>query len=183
MLFSSENILVRKMNNDSKDMSLLLEWLTTPAVAELVYAEGVPWDMEKVRAEFGEKTKEGSIVTPCFIAYDGKEMGYIQFYPIEENSYFFNEVVPFSKFAGGYGMDIFIGYPDLWGKEIGTKTIRAMVGYLMDIHNANVVCADPEEGNERSVRSWTKAGFSRIGKIRNYDTPNKKSVFMAVFRQ
>lgn len=182
MLFTSENIMVRKMNNDCKDMSFLLKWLTTPAVTELAYKEGIPWDIEKVKAEFGRKTAEGSSTTPCFIVYDGKEIGYIQFYPIEEDSYPFNEAAPFSKFVGGYGIDIFIGCPDLWGKEIGTKTVMAMVDYLMVVHDAKVVCADPEEDNLRSVKCWIKAGFLPMGKIPNYNFPDKTSIFMARVR-
>ena len=64
MLFSSKNISVRKLNNDHKDMSLLLKWLTTPAVVELAWSEGVPWNMEKVKAEFGDDAG-GSTHTPC----------------------------------------------------------------------------------------------------------------------
>ncbi|MCL2409980.1 MAG: acetyltransferase [Oscillospiraceae bacterium] len=180
MLFSTEHISVRKMNNDIKDISFLLEWLTNSAVVELAYSEGAPWDMEKVKAKFGKKTIAASLTIPCFILYNEKEIGYTQFYPVEEDSYLFNADVPFSEFAGGYGMDIFIGYPHLWGKEIGTKTVRAMADYLMNTHGAKVICADPEENNQRSVRCWIKAGFSPMGKIRNWDYPDKTSILMAI---
>ena len=182
MLFLIENIVVRKMNNDSKDMSLLLEWLTTPAVVELAYGEGVPWDMEKVKTEFGEEAEGNSAVTHCLIVYEREEIGYIQFYPIEEDSYVFNENVPYAKFVGGYGVDLFIGEPSLWGKGVGAKLVSAMSEYLMSTYNAKVVCADPEENNKRSIKCWTKAGFSPMGEICNYDDYDKTSIFMARFR-
>jgi len=181
MLISSENISVRKMSNNRKDMSFLLEWLTNPLVVELVYSEGAPWDMNKIRDKFGEKTAEDSTTAACIIMYDGQEIGYTQFYPIQEDSYLFNQDVPFSKFIGGYGMDIFIGYPHLWGKGIGIKVVSAMVSYLMNERGAKVVCADPEETNQRSVRCWAKAGLSPMGKVQNHDYPDKANILMAVF--
>lgn len=181
-LFSNDNIVVRKMKNTQKDKVLLLEWLSNPVLLESAYGEDAPWDMQKIEDNFVEKTSENSSVVACFIEYEDKAVGYIQYYIIDKDSYLFNTKVPFSKFIGGYGMDIFIGYPELWGKGIGTNVINAMANYLMKSLGAKVVCADPKEDNHRSVQAWIKAGFSPMGKIQNYDFPDEISILMAKFQ-
>lgn len=181
-IFTSDNISIRKMNNNLEDKSLLLEWLSNPELLELAYGEGAPWDMQKIESKFSKKTTGSENVTACIIEYDDKAIGYIQYYPIESNSYLFNEQVPYEEFAGGYGIDLFIGYPELWGKGIGVKVIREMANYLINTLGANVVCADPEDNNQRSVRCWIKAGFITVGKIQNYDEPEKVSILMAIIQ-
>lgn len=179
-VFMYENISVRKMNNSLEDKSLILEWLTNPEVLKLAWGEGAPWDMQKIESEFGEKTNSSEDVTACIIECDSRAIGYIQYYPIERDSYAFNEQVPYEDFIGGYGVDLFIGYPELWGKGIGVKIVSGMANYLLNTLGANVVCADPEENNQRSVRCWIKAGFMPSGKIQNYDDPEKVSILMSI---
>ncbi len=178
-LYTSDKIAVRKMNNDDRDKALLLEWLSNPKLLELAYGEDAPWDIEKIENKFVKKTAESSNVVACFIEYDNRAVGYIQYYMLDEDSYKFNSEVPYEKFIGGYGIDIFIGYPELWGKGIGTGVVKSMVSYLMNTLGVKVVCADPEENNNRSVKCWIKAGFSPMGKIENYDEPDKISILMA----
>jgi len=179
-LFTSDNISVRKMNNSLEDKSLLLEWLSNPEVLEFAWGEGALWDMQKIENEFEEKMTGSENVTACIVEYNGKSIGYIQYYPIEKDSYAFNEQVPYEDFVGGYGMDLFIGYPELWGEGIGVKIVSGMASYLINTLGAKVVCADPEENNQRSVRCWIKAGFISSGKIQNYDEPEKNSILMTL---
>ena len=179
-LFTNENISIRKMNNSIEDKSLLLEWLTNPEVLKFAWGEGAPWDMQKIEDEFCDKKSGSEDVTACMIEYDGRAIGYIQYYPVERDSYAFNEQVPYEEFVGGYGIDLFVGYPELWGKGIGVKIVSGMSKYLLNTLGAKVVCADPEEDNQRSVRCWIKAGFIPVGKIQNYDDPEKISILMAI---
>ncbi len=180
-IFFSDKIAVRKMNNDQNDKTLLLKWLTNPKLTELAWGEDAPWDIQKIEENFFEEDDNINKVA-CIIEYENREIGYIQYYTLDENSYRFNSKVPYEKFVDGYGMDLFIGDHELWGKGIGTDVIKAMAGYLTNTLGAKVVCADPEENNKRSVQSFTKAGFSSMGKIQNYDEPDKNSILMAVFK-
>jgi aminoglycoside 6'-N-acetyltransferase len=177
-LFMSESVLVRKMNIN-QDKSLILQWLTDARVLEFAYGEKAPWNMQKVEEEFGQQAEGGDIVTACMIEYDTQTIGYIQYYPLEVNSYRFNNQIRFEEYASGYGVDLFIGIPELWGKGLGTEAIRGMKDYLIDKLGATVVCADPMESNLRSVRCWLKAGFTPVGFIQNYDYPEKRSILMA----
>lgn len=181
-LFFSDKIAVRKMNNDDKDRALLLEWLSDPRLTEVAWGEEAPWDAQKIEENFFEDEAENSSEVACIIEYESREIGYIQYYMLDEASYKFNSNVPCEKFIGGYGIDLFIGHPKFWGKGIGTNVIKSMANYLINTLGAKVVCADPEEDNKRSVHSFIKAGFSPMGKIENYDEPDKFSILMASYK-
>lgn len=49
---------------------------------------------------------------------------------IEEDSYKFASYDTYLQVEKGYGVDIFIGEPKLWGKEIGEATISLIEEYL-----------------------------------------------------
>lgn len=177
-LFFNDKIAVRKMNNDDRDRALLLEWLSNPSLTEVAWGEEAPWDAQKIEEHFFEEDENSNEVA-CIIEYESREIGYIQFYMLDEASYKFNSEVPYEKFNSGYGIDLFIGPPEFWGKGIGTNVIKSMANYLINTLGAKVVCADPEEDNKRTVQSFIKAGFSPMGKIENYDEPDKVSILMA----
>jgi len=181
-LFSAGDISVRRLNNNAYDKEKLLEWLTNEELLALAYGEDAPWDMQKLEAAFMHKADDGEDVTACLIELDCEPIGYIQYYPLEHDSYKFTADIPYGKFSGGYGVDIFIGLPTLWGHGLGTRTVHAMTEYLFDKMNATVVCADPEKNNRRSVKCWEKAGFEKMGIIENYDDPDKLSILMANFK-
>jgi aminoglycoside 6'-N-acetyltransferase len=179
MLFSDDELSVRCLRDDREDRSLLLEWLTDPnGVTTVAWKEDVPWDMKKIERKFMPRTKDDSIVTSCIINQEEKAIGYIQFYPLDKDSYLFTPPIEYEKFKGGYGIDLFIGYPELWDQGIGTKAVRAMADYLINNRGAKVVCADPEENNHRSVACWKRAGFVPVGKILNIDDPGKGKISM-----
>lgn len=175
---SKDAISIRRMKNDVKDMSLLLEWLNNPLVLQYVYEEGIPWDLEKVQQEFAEKTIDGESAIACMILCNDKEIGYFQYYPIDEDSYKYNDITTYEKLKGGYGIDMFIGKPELWEKGIGGTVVSLIEEYLKTQLGIHILCVDPATDNERGMRFWEKVGFLPIDTIENYDDSNKKSVLM-----
>lgn len=142
-LFSSNGISFRIIQDTTEDKAQLLEWLSNPTVSQFYGAENAPWDMRKIELDFFSQIQKNSEETRCFIEINNEPIGYIQFYPIAKDSYPVTE-----RFGGGYGIDLFIGYPGLWGKGIGTQVVRMMTDYLIHSLGAKFVCADPEEGNK-----------------------------------
>ena len=177
-LISKGNISLRLMNNTKKDMKLLLNWLTNEQVVRWVYEEGAPWGMNKIVEQFAEKTEEGGSSIPCLIVYNKQEIGYLQYYPIEKDSYKFNSQDLFEKVAEGYGLDMFIGKPELWNKGIGTLAIGLVEEYLKNNMNVKVLCVDPITDNSRAVHFWQKVGFQPIDIIEAYDNGDQKSILM-----
>lgn len=175
-LFSSGNLSVRMMDRSAEDSQLLLSWLTDPRVTANSWNEDVPWDELKVRRHFFPSADDK--VTRCIIEYNSRPVGYIQYAPVEEDSYRFTAQIPYERFSGGYGLDLFIGKPELWGHGIGPTAVRGMKDYLFAALGATVVCADPAETNIRSVRCCLKAGFTPFGRIADYDDPAITGIFM-----
>lgn len=178
-MFITGSLSVRRMRDNSDDRALILNWLTDPnGVTTVAWKEGIPWDAQKIEEAFFADIADEKLI-PCIISQDGRAIGYIQFYPLDEESYRFNEQVTFMPITGGYGMDLFIGYSELWSKGFGTKVVKAMSDYLIHTLGATVVCADPGEENRRSIACWLKAGFVPIGKVADYDEPENQCILMA----
>ena len=129
-LISKEKVAIRLMNSTDNDMNFILRWLTNPEVIAWVYDEDAPWDIDKVKIKFARKADGLGSAIPCFIMYDDKAIGYLQYYPLEEDSYIFNSPETFREIEGGYGLDMFIGEPELWDKGIGSQVIDFGKGSL-----------------------------------------------------
>lgn len=60
------------------------------------------------------------------------------------------------------GVDIFVGPPEMLGKGIAPRALRAFAARLFDEGAARIVI-DPDAGNRRAVTAYTKAGFVPFG--------------------
>ncbi|MBE5878226.1 MAG: acetyltransferase, partial [Lachnospiraceae bacterium] len=175
-LISKEKVAIRLMNSTDNDMNFILRWLTNPEVIAWVYDEDAPWDIDKVKIKFARKADGLGSAIPCFIMYDDKAIGYLQYYPLEEDSYIFNSPETFREIEGGYGLDMFIGEPGLWDKGIGSVVVNLIGEYLKAEQGVNLLCVDPATDNPRAVHFWQKVGFRQIDIIKNYDDENKDSI-------
>lgn len=173
-----EGLSFRGMDNNPEDRAQLLEWLSNPTVVRLAWNEEAPWDMSKIQEHFFADLENEDGETRCFIELKGEPIGYVQYYPVTEDSYRFTPSVTFGLVDGGYGMDMLIGYPGLWSKGVGARTVGMIAEHLYDEKGVSLLCADPEASNVRSVSFWKKAGFEQVGSIPGYDEPEKPSLLM-----
>lgn len=178
IFISKGNIALRLLRNQEKDMKLLLEWLSNPSVVRWAYEEGAPWTMEKIIEQFAEKTQEGGSSTPCIIMYNDEEIGYIQYYPITKDSYAYESADAILKTKDGYGLDMFIGRPELWNKGLGSHTIALIETYLKAEKQVKILCVDPMTDNPRALHFWSKVGFKPLEEIKAWDDDTKKSLLM-----
>ena len=169
---------LRRVHNTEPDMKLLLKWLSDPRVLRWAYGEDAPWNMEKISEHFCPKADDDGSPVACFIMRGGTEIGYIQYFPAEEDSYKYTSREMYEQVSDGYGIDIFIGEPELWGKGLGGKAVALLEDYLRDNTDAELICADPATDNLRAQRFWRKTGFVPIGLIENYDDSTKQSMLM-----
>jgi aminoglycoside 6'-N-acetyltransferase len=65
------------------------------------------------------------------------------------------------------GIDLFLGVP-FQGRGLGTDAVRAMARHLLRDVGHHRVTIDPAAANERAVRCYEKAGFKRVGVLREY---------------
>ncbi len=104
----------------------------------------------------GEKARgedEGVVV---FAILDGGEVaGLIQHYEEEDEDY---------RHAG---LDLFLGTP-YQDRGLGTDAVRTMARHLVEEHGHHRLVIDPAARNERAIRCYEKAGFRRVGVMREY---------------
>lgn len=158
LLFQNGNIKVRKL--ERKDNYLLAKWLSDPSVLEFYEGRDNPFDLDKVNKVF-----YGPEDDKCIVEFDGYEIGYIQFYPLDDdlkNKYgYYNENV--------YGTDQFIGEVEYWNKGIGTLLVTSMLKYLSEHKKADRVVMDPQTRNVRAIKCYEKCGFKKVKILPNHE--------------
>jgi aminoglycoside 6'-N-acetyltransferase len=61
-----------------------------------------------------------------------------------------------------FGVDMFIGEPELWDRGLGTKALAILVAYLYAAAGARGIVIDPRVANARAIRAYEKAGFRKV---------------------
>ena len=102
-----------------------------------------------------EKAK-GRRDTTCFAVLDGDEVaGLIQYYEHSDPDY---------RHAN---IDIFLGRP-YHGRGLGPDAVRALARHLVRDRGHHRLTIDPVAHNRRAIRAYEKAGFRRVGIMREY---------------
>lgn len=155
MIIQSEKLIVR--NLESEDKYLLVKWLSNPEVLQYYEGRDNPLDFEEVERNFYSITDSE---VRCIIQYENVDIGYIQFYQLDEDSrtlYGYGESTEVI-----YGMDQFIGEVNYWNKGIGTQLINLMVNFLIEQKKADKIAMDPQTWNVRAISCYEKCGFRKV---------------------
>jgi aminoglycoside 6'-N-acetyltransferase len=137
-------------------MSMLLRPLTDADLPELLRIHETPevarwWDVPAKNFPRDEPD-----ATRLVIEVDGAVAGLIQFY---------EELDPNYKHAS---IDLFID-PALRGQGLGPEAIRRVARELIDDRGHHRITIDPAADNPAAIRSYEKAGFRRVGIMRDYE--------------
>lgn len=154
MLFKNEGLMVRKLQ--AKDNHLLVKWLSDPMVLEFYEGRDNSFVLEKVNKLF---YNAGNDKVGCMVTYQGVNIGYIQYYPLDERTC---KIYHYDGVENIYGIDQFIGETDYWNRGIGTQLVKSMVEYLFNQMGAERVVMDPQTSNKRALRSYEECGFKRV---------------------
>ncbi len=153
ILFQYDELAVRKLTE--KDALLLVNWLSNPIILKYYEGRDRPQNIQQIHKHYYENRDN---ITQCIIEYKGKEIGYIQFYPITEEE---RKEYRYENYKEPiYGMDQFIGEADYWNKGIGTKLVKSTTEYLIRKGIKKIVM-DPQTWNHRALRTYEKCGFIR----------------------
>ncbi len=155
------NLHIRAMTNN--DFDLMVRWLTNQKVLE--FYEEPPSNLDRVVNKYGSRIKEEHYVTPCIVEYKNEPIGYIQYYKIQETDLKKYELPNNQNI---YGIDQFIGEPQLWGKGIGSIMIRMILDDLWNNKGALKVVLDVKKTNTRAISSYKKCGFKQTKEL-NHD--------------
>ena len=147
---------LRLMRDDDSDYRLMSKWLSDERVLEFYEGRDNPFSLDKIHEKYGARALGLDRVTPCIIEYEGRSIGYVQYYPLNEAE---ASECGLETIDEVFGVDLFIGESEHWGHGIGTDALSALVGYLIDTRNASIVTIDPYVSNTRAIRSYEKCGF------------------------
>jgi aminoglycoside 6'-N-acetyltransferase len=138
-------ILVRTGGAD--DVGPLLRALDDPSVTRWW-----PLDGDIPGVLLGEDADAVGLV----VEVDGVMAGFVQYY--EENDHQYRHA----------GIDIALGqaFQDM---GVGTTVVRLVARYLFEELNHHRLVIDPNARNPRAIRAYEKAGFRRVGTMRNYE--------------
>jgi aminoglycoside 6'-N-acetyltransferase len=153
VLFQNGGLTVRLLNE--KDKHLLAKWLSTPEVLEFYEGRDNPFDLQKVTEVFYSSDEEE---VKCIIEYEGKEIGYIQFYELDEST---RKVYGYDD-GRVFGTDQFIGEIEYWNRGIGTLLVSSMTTFLFEQQGADKVVMDPQVRNTRALNCYEKCGFQKV---------------------
>lgn len=154
---------LRRMEASPGDFALLARWLSDERVLAFYEGRDKPFTLEMVREKFDPRALHEENVTPCIMQYEHRPVGYMQFYPADAGEY------EFEQYGKLYALDLFIGEPEYWGREIGTNFVRLLLCYLFEQLGADWVVIDPHVDNLRAVRAYEKAGFRKIKILRQHE--------------
>jgi aminoglycoside 6'-N-acetyltransferase len=129
----------------ASDESELLRIHRTPEVVRWWEEpeEGFPWSDEPE-------------ATRLTIVVDGAVAGLVQFY---------EEPMPRYRHAS---IDLFLD-PRLHGRGLGTEVVRRVSRQLIDERGHHRITIDPAASNAAAIRAYEKAGFRRVGVMRDYE--------------
>ena len=139
------------------DAPLLLGWLTDPRVLEYWEGPHEVFTPERVREDFYDDTDP---TVRCVIQYLGRDIGYLQYYPLDSEG--FAEYQYSRTELRVFGIDQFIGEPELWGKGIGRAFVRLICEFLQERLGAQAVVLDPHADNLRAIRCYEACGFKKV---------------------
>ncbi len=149
---NTEHISFRPMRH--ADLPMLQRWLQLPHV-DAFWRE--PFDLAGVVAKYGPQI-DGVEPTHMFvIEYDGRAVGWIQWYRWSDYA---AHAAQLGAELTTAGVDLAIGEVEMVGRGIGSAALALFIERVVFTDKSVSTCiCDPEERNTRSLRAFEKAGF------------------------
>lgn len=151
---------LRALTDD--DLPLIARWRNEPHVREWWEMDGdpTPFTVADAREELDEHREDGTTTSAVIVVAD-RPVGYVQWYPWAEYADPAREMgVAFDDRA--YGLDIFVGEPDVVHRGVGSATVDLVCRTLFDEYAASSVALLTALGNERAQRAYERAGFRKV---------------------
>lgn len=148
----NKNLTLRTLKSEDKEY--LLKWLNTEEVLEYYNGRDTKYDLNSIYRHYYNDDN----ICRLIMMLEDEPIGYMQYYPITK--------AELSKYNFGietlvFGIDLFIGVPDYFGKGYGTRFVTMLRDYLVNEEDAAIVVVDPMVENERAIRCYEKCGFKK----------------------
>lgn len=169
ILISDGDLVIRRMRDHDEDYDLMVRWRNAPHVRRWWDPDLPLRTLRTIKEEHRADTATDAVSVACIIELDRSPIGFIQFYRWCSYAEDATKVgVPFDDQT--YGIDIFIGDPDLVGRGVGTRVVSLMSDYLLTERAASSVALTCDVENHRAQQCYENAGFSRVKEVLDTDT-------------
>lgn len=153
------------------DLPDMVRWQQAPHAARW-FPENL--DLAAAQRKYGPRLSGASPVAMHVMLADGRPCGFLQHYRVDADPEYARAVAEYAQPAGGQvpiGIDYAIGEEALTGRGLGPQLIWKYVREVVLTSHpaARYIVANPDAGNERSVRALRKAGFRRVMEIPGRD--------------
>lgn len=159
MIAAKDDIKIRKLTDTDEDYALMLKWLTNSDLLEYYEGRDQIFDLAKIKAKYRPRILGKENVVPCIFEANSESMGYLQYYELDLAV---KKTFGLREEPKAAGVDLFIGEVVNMGKGIGTKVLQLLTAYLLQQGKFDLVTIDPRVNNPRAIRSYEKAGFSKV---------------------
>jgi RimJ/RimL family protein N-acetyltransferase len=127
----------------------------------------VPFTLEDAREEYEPDLEPGAKTTAAIVLLRDRSVGYVQWYRWDDYGEAAEMGLPGD--GGTFGLDIFIGEPDVVGTGVGSATVDLVCRTLFSQRNASCVALLTAVGNEQAQRAYEKAGLHKVRRALDTD--------------
>jgi aminoglycoside 6'-N-acetyltransferase len=160
---------IRRMRDETGEFQRMVAWRNRPHVRQWWDTDDPPLELESAKTKYRPRTKPGSKTTACIIELDARPIGYLQFYRWSDYRADAEEI-GFTPEDRWWGIDIFIGEPDLIGRGYGSRAVSILCEYLCAERSAAAVALTTDMNNAKAIRAYEKAGFEKRAQVLDTDT-------------
>jgi RimJ/RimL family protein N-acetyltransferase len=176
VIVSEDELVIRPMLDEADEYERFARWRNEPHVREWWDPDDPPMTSDEARQEYGPLVRGEDPMTACVIEFEGRAAGYVQFHPWEP---FVDDAVEMgfsSDVEGAWGLDVFIGEPDLVDRGIGSAAVDLLCRYMVEERGASRVMLVAAAENGRALRAYEKVGFVRTERVLDTDTRDGRRV-------
>jgi len=169
------DLVIRRMRDDVEDYERIVEWRNRPHVRQWWDPDDPPLTVAGWLDELHVTAREPDRTTACIIEVSSTPIGYLQFYPWDDEHAYLAEV-GLTLPKGAWGLDIFIGELALLDQGIGSRTVRLLSDFLFAELGATAVALATEAGNTRAQAAYLRSGMRVVQRFLDTDLRNGERV-------
>lgn len=169
------DLVIRRKRDHIEDYERIVEWRNRPHVREWWDPDDPPLTVAGWLDEIHASTHQPDRTTACIIEVSGTPIGFLQFYPWDDERAYLEEV-GLTLPERAWGLDIFIGELTLLDQGIGSRTVRLLSDFLFAELDATAVALATEAGNTRAQAAYLRAGMHVVQRFLDTDLRNGERV-------
>jgi aminoglycoside 6'-N-acetyltransferase len=163
-----------------KDLDLVRAWLQRPHVQRWYDDVALAAYPDDTISEYQAAIRGEDPTDLYVIMLDGRPIGALQSYRIDDHPEYAAQV---ALGRSAFGIDLFIGEPELTGRGHGPALIRA---FLLDVafprYGVDLCVIGPTASNAAAIRAYEKAGFRFLKTYLEPDSREQEHYLMELTR-